>query len=111
MDILWQNTALKPTSLVRAFVSLFNKKISNPHGAQLVFSTHDVALLGGNLLHQDQIWMADKHLEGVSRFTPLTEFKLRSREDIERAYRYGRLGGVPTGDDFQLDHLPQHHVR
>ncbi len=96
------DTSLHP-SLVRAFVSLFNKKISNPHGAQLLFSTHDVALLSGNLLHQDQIWMADKNLEGVSRFTPLTEFKLRSREDIERAYRYGRLGGVPTGDDFQLD--------
>ena len=89
------DTSLHP-SLVRAFISLFNKKTSNPHGAQLVFSTHDVSLLSGNLLQQDQVWMAEKNHEGVSQFTPLTEFKLRSRDDIERAYRYGRLGGVPN---------------
>ena len=47
--------------------------------------------------------MTDKSHEGVSRFTPLTEFKLRSRDDIEKAYRHGRLGGVPVGDDFFID--------
>lgn len=93
------DTSLHP-SIARAFVSLFSKEASNPHGAQLVFSTHDVALLGSDLIHQDEIWMTDKSHEGVSRFTPLTEFKLRSRDDIEKAYRHGRLGGVPIGDDF-----------
>ena len=95
------DTSIHP-DLASAFVSLFNKKESNPHGAQIVFSTHDVTLLGSGLLRQDQIWMADKDREGASRFTPLTELKLRSRDDIEKAYRHGRLGGVPSGGDFIL---------
>ncbi len=93
------DTSLHP-NLARAFVSLFNKKDSNPHSAQLVFSTHDVTLLGSGLIRQDEIWMTDKNREGASEFTPLTNFKLRSRDDIERAYRHGRFGGVPAADDF-----------
>ncbi len=93
------DTSLHP-NLARAFVSLFAKEDSNPHGAQLVFSTHDVALLGSGLINQDEIWMTDKNHVGESQFTPLTEFKLRSRDDIEKAYRLGRLGGIPMGDDF-----------
>ena len=96
------DTSLHP-DLARAFVSLFSKKTSNPYGAQLIFSTHDIALLGSGLIRQDEIWMTDKTHEGVSRFTPLTEFKLRSRDDIEKAYRRGRLGGVPSGDDFFIE--------
>ncbi len=93
------DTSLHP-NLARAFISLFAKKNSNPHGAQLIFSTHDVALLGSGMLNPDEIWMTDKSHEGESKFTPLTDFKLRSRDDIEKAYRLGRLGGIPTGDDF-----------
>lgn len=93
------DTSLHP-SLARAFVSLFSKEKSNPYGAQLIFSTHDVALLDSGRMHQDEIWMTDKSREGVTYFTPLTEFKLRSRDDMEKAYRLGRLGGVPVGDDF-----------
>ena len=96
------DTSLHP-DLARAFVSLFSKKASNLYGAQLIFSTHDVTLLDSGLIRQDEIWMTDKSREGVSRFTPLTEFKLRSRDDIERAYRRGRLGGVPAGDDFFIE--------
>ena len=93
------DTSLHP-DLARAFVSLFNKEGSNPRGAQIVFSTHDVTLLRGGLIRQDEIWMTDKNRDGVSGFTPLTDFRLRSRDDIERAYRHGRFGGVPTADDF-----------
>ena len=96
------DTSLHP-DMARAFVSLFSKKASNPYGAQIIFTTHDVSLLGSGLIRQDQIWMTDKSDEGVSRFTPLTDFKLRSRDDIEKAYRRGRLGGVPAGDDFFID--------
>ena len=96
------DTSLHP-DLAKAFVSLFNRESSNPHGAQLIFSTHDVTLLGSGSIQQDEIWMTDKDRDGVSRFTPLTEFRLRSRDDIEKAYRTGRLGGVPSADDFYLE--------
>lgn len=98
------DTSLHP-SLARAFVSLFSKEQSNRYGAQLIFSTHDVALLGSGLMHPDEIWMTDKSREGITHFTPLTDFKLRSRDDVEKAYRLGRFGGVPVDDDFYVSFL------
>ena len=98
------DTSLHP-NLARAFISLFVKSESNPYGAQIIFSTHDIALLGSGLIGKDQIWMTDKSEEGISQFTPLTEFNLRSRDDIEKAYRLGRLGGVPVSDDFFINLL------
>ena len=95
------DTSLHP-DLARALVSLFSNSESNPYGAQLVFSTHDVTLLNCGLLRRDEIWMADKNRQGASRFTPLSDFKLRSRDDPERAYRNGRLGGVPLGNEFHI---------
>ena len=83
-----------------AFTGYHSKEKSNPFGAQLIFSTHDVTLLDSSLMHQDEIWMTDKSREGVTHFTPLTDFKLRSRNDIEKAYRLSRLGGAPVDDDF-----------
>ena len=96
------DTSLHPY-LARAFVSLFTKVDANLYGAQLVFSTHDLTLLGSEELKQDEIWIANKDFAGISHFSPLTEFKLRSRDDLERAYRQGRLGGVPDCTDFITD--------
>ena len=89
--------------LAQAFVTLFTKRNSNSQGAQLIFSTHDVALLGSNLLQRDEVWLTDKTDEGVSRFTPLSDFKLRRNDDIEKAYRRGRFRAVPGGDRFSMD--------
>ena len=96
------DTSLHP-NLARALVSLFVNKESNTRGAQLIFSTHDVTLLNCGILHPDEIWVTDKSGEGATQFTPLTEFKLRSRDDIEKAYRHGRFGGVPVSDEFHLE--------
>ena len=93
------DTSLHP-DLTRAFVSLFGKAKTNPNGAQLIFTTHDVTLLSSRLLSQDEVWISEKDNEGASHFRPLTDFKLRSRDDIERAYRNGRFGGVPASDEF-----------
>ena len=87
--------------LAQAFASLFLQPESNPNGAQVVFSTHDVALLGGGLLHQDEVWLVDKNDEGVSALTPLTDYRIRG--DFERAYRNGRVGGAPDLLRFVLD--------
>ena len=102
------DTSLHPV-LSRALVSLFDRGESNPNGAQLIFTTHDISLLSSGLLYQDEICISEKDHNGVSRFTPLTEFKLRSRENVERAYRGGRLGGVPFSNDFfiNIGHEPR----
>ena len=93
------DTSLHP-DLTRAFVSLFAKAETNPRGAQLIFTTHDVTLLSSGLLSQDEVWISQKDNGGASHFRPLTDFRLRSRDDIERAYRNGRFGGVPASDEF-----------
>lgn len=95
------NTSMH-TRLTRAFVSLFMRRRSNPLGAQLVFSTHDVALLNSELLRTDQIWLADKSEEGETDLSPLSDFSVRSRDNIEIAYRLGRFGGVPASDEFDV---------
>ena len=50
--------------LADAFVSLFLAPESNPHGAQIIFSTHDVALLGTGRLRQDEIWLVNQDPQG-----------------------------------------------
>ncbi|MCY3837512.1 MAG: hypothetical protein OXH09_02480 [Gammaproteobacteria bacterium] len=44
-----------------------------------------------------------KDRQGESRLIPLSDFNLRLRDDIERAYRNGRVGGVPLGNEFYID--------
>jgi len=101
------DTSLHP-DLSRSLLSLFYRRASNPHGAQILFSTHDVTLLDNNVLQQDEIWFTDKDSDGASRFTPLTDFKLPppdqlSHRDIEQAYRLGRFGGVPNSREFLVE--------
>ncbi|MYF37112.1 MAG: ATP-binding protein, partial [Synechococcus sp. SB0678_bin_12] len=92
--------------LSQAFLSLFHRRASNPHGAQLLFSTHDVTLLDSYTLQQDEIWFTDKDPDGASHLTPLTDFKLPDQlrhGDIEQAYRHGRFGGVPNSREFLVE--------
>lgn len=101
------DTSLHP-DLSRSLLSLFHRKASNPHGAQLLFSTHDVTLLDSDVLQQDEIWFTDKDSDGASRLTPLTDFKLPPPDelrhgDIEQAYRRGRFGGVPKSREFLVE--------
>lgn len=89
--------------LQKAFISLFKQKRVNRHEAQLVFSTHDTTILETKLLRLDEIWLTDKNRRGASKFTPLTDFDIRSRDNIERFYRHGRLGSVPATDWFDIE--------
>ena len=86
--------------LVHEVVDLFQRQRRNPNAAQLIFNTHDVSLLGRTLgsetvLRRDQVWFADKYLDGASTLTALTDFDPRYDEAIERRYRAGRYGGMP----------------
>ena len=96
------DSSLHP-NLARALLLLFETAKSNPANAQLVFSSHDVALLGSGSLGHDEIWITVKNREGVSTFTPLTDFRIRSRIDVEMAYRNGRFGGTPNLQNFLLE--------
>lgn len=89
------------TLLARRLVELFHTPELNTHGAQLVFSTHDTALLHDELLRRDQVWFIEKDTEQVSNLYALTDFSPRKNESIERGYMIGRYGAVPFLQDIK----------
>ena len=86
--------------LAAALVQLF-KRAANRRGAQLITTVHDTALLCDEL-EQDEVWLTQKDSAGASHFTPLTDYDIQSREDIERIYREGRVGGAPIVGDLAV---------
>jgi hypothetical protein len=77
-------------------VRTFNSPATNPRGAQLIFNTHDTNLLDGDVLRRDQIWFTEKGTDGATRLFPLTDFRARKHENLERGYLQGRYGAVPS---------------
>jgi len=77
----------------------FNDPQTNPKNAQLIFTTHDTNLLGTSLgepsLARDQVWLTEKDESGGTAVYPLTDYKPRKAENIERGYLQGRYGGIP----------------
>lgn len=89
------DSSLHP-KMVMEVVGLFNNPETNPHGAQLVFNTHDTTLLDQDILRRDQIWLTEKFEQGATTLTPLLDFSPRKdSEALEKNYRQGRYGGIP----------------
>ncbi|MFE1404867.1 ATP/GTP-binding protein [Streptomyces sp. NPDC058770] len=93
--------------LVDALVGVFQSPETNRAGAQLVFSTHEAALLGRNVrteLFRDQVWFTEKDPHTLAtRLFPMTEFSVRdSADNLEKRYLGGRYGAVPHLDDEVL---------
>lgn len=82
-------------------IKLFNHKETNPNGAQLVFTTHETHILCSNLLRRDQIWFSEKNLNGETVIAPLTDYQLRSTDNIQKGYLEGRFGAIPFLGDIQ----------
>ena len=90
--------------LALTIVKMFNNPETNPHNAQIVFATHDTNLLGTILgetpLRRDQIWFTEKDSEGTTKLYPLTDYRPRKSENLERGYLQGRYGAIPfLGDN------------
>ena len=85
--------------LTRQLVRMFNSSDVNPHGAQLVFVTHDTNLLAYGDLRRDQIWFCEKNRRGESTLYSLAEIKdpdlKRKNALVEENYIKGRYGAVP----------------
>ena len=84
-------------------LELFQDPKTNPHGAQLIFTTHDTSLL--NYLNRDEVWLTEKGADGATTLTALAEYggdKVRRSLNLERAYLQGRFGAVPELDQFTL---------
>jgi AAA15 family ATPase/GTPase len=110
------DASLHPLLLAQA-LRLFQSKETNPNGAQLIFSTHDVTLLGGTgdaldryHLSRGQVWLTEKGRDGGSILTPLAEYKPRKGEDLVRGYLQGRYGGTPHLVPMASDALPGERI-
>jgi hypothetical protein len=90
--------------LALQIVKQFNDPGTNPENAQIVFATHDTNLLGTTTgdapLRRDQVWLTEKDGEGATVVYPLTDFKPRKAENLERGYLQGRYGAIPFLGDF-----------
>ena len=73
----------------------FHNPELNPRGAQIIFTTHDTNILDKASLRRDEIWFTEKDAEGGTHLYPLTDFKPRKNENLERGYLQGRYGAVP----------------
>lgn len=89
------------TQVCESVLRLFSDKTLNPLGAQLIATTHDTNLMGHSvkrqdrLLRRDQLWFVAKNRDGASEVFPLTDFRTRKDDNLERGYLEGRYGAVP----------------
>jgi predicted ATPase len=91
-------------SLCVAILDLFLRPESNPKRAQLIATTHDTAFLGNSLgrtrLAREHIWFTEKNQAGATELYPLTDYKPRAAENLERGYLQGRYGAIPFVGDI-----------
>lgn len=84
------------THLTRGLVESFLDSRTTESRAQMLFTTHDPLLLDQDLLRRDEIWFIDKHEDGHSELTSLSDFEgVRADKDIRKNYLIGRFAGVP----------------
>ena len=88
------DTSLHP-KLVQFLIGKFHSKETNSKNAQLIFTTHNTSLLNQDMFRRDQFWFVEKSREGSSTLYPLTDFKTRNDEALERWYMRGKYGALP----------------
>lgn len=87
-------TSLHPL-MVRFLLGLIQNQEINRYNAQLIFTTHDTSVLDTDILRRDQIWFVEKDSKQASRLYPLSDFKPRQGEALEKGYLKGRYGALP----------------
>ncbi|PWQ92408.1 AAA family ATPase [Leucothrix pacifica] len=93
------------TKLSLKVVELFNSKVTNPNGAQLIFTTHETQLLNYNGIRRDEVWLTEKSLDGSTKVAPLSDYSIDKRSNLRNGYLDGRFGAIPflsLLDDFRL---------
>lgn len=93
--------------LSRRIVHIFNGAETNPHGAQLIFTTHDTNMLSKKLLRRDQVVFVEKtdKTHYSTKLTPMMSITLdngskpRTDSNYEKNYLEGKYGAIPYFED------------
>lgn len=96
------DASLHPVLCVE-LLRLFRDRVSNPRGAQLVFTAHDTSLL--DELNRDEVWLTEKRADGSTRLGALSEFageRVRQSRNLASAYLHGKFGAIPDVDRADL---------
>ena len=95
------DTSLHPL-LVRFLLNLLHNSKTNRHNAQLIFTTHDTTVLDQTLMRRDQVWFVEKDAENATSLYPLSDYKPRKGEALQKGYLYGRYGALPFPGELRF---------
>nr|VFK15535.1 MAG: hypothetical protein BECKLFY1418C_GA0070996_10163 [Candidatus Kentron sp. LFY] len=86
--------------LVQFLIRLFHSKETNLKGAQLIFTSHETAILSDEYLRRDQIWFCERDKEQSTRIYSLARFKPpKGAENWTQDYLVGCYGALPFLDN------------
>ncbi|MEK8020264.1 MAG: AAA family ATPase [Candidatus Parabeggiatoa sp.] len=79
--------------LTQKFFEVFYKFKNSK--TQLIVTTHESNLIDLDLMRKDEIWFVEKDKNGRSKIFSLNQFQVRTDNEIEKAYLFGRYGAIP----------------
>ena len=88
--------------LTKRFLELFSEKRKDAR-TQLIFTTHEDAILDQNLFRRDEIWFVERDATNNSHLYSLDRFKERYDRVLAKAYLEGRYGAIPVFSSFSFD--------
>jgi hypothetical protein len=94
------DTKLHP-KVLKYLVSMFKDTKSNPYGAQLLFTSHDMATMKNTVFRRDEIWFAALDGKHSSRIYSLYEIRREDNERVnstaafDKQYLEGKFGADP----------------
>lgn len=87
--------------LLRHIIMMFNDMKINQHGAQLIFTSHDLSTMNSEVFRRDEIWFVAKGNRQNSKLYSLVEFKNEKGESVrkdakfDKQYLAGKYGADP----------------
>ncbi len=88
-------------ALLRHIIMLFHDMEINRHGAQLIFTSHDLSTMNSDVFRRDEIWFVAKGNRQNSKLYSLVEFKNEKGESVrkdakfDKQYLEGKYGADP----------------
>ena len=62
----------------------------------MIFTTHENSLLDVDIFRRDEIWFAEKRVDGSSDLYSLYQFQPRHDKNLEKGYLQGLYGALPS---------------
>ena len=96
------DASLHPHLVIELIKFIQNPKLKRRR-SQLIFSTHNTTLLDPELFRRDQIWFTQKDEHNSTCLYPLSDYKPRKGEAMQKGYLAGRYGAIPIIEAFELN--------